>query len=146
MIKYLPTSLTDSGRRLSGIDNRKVDIMKRLIIKTFAAASLIFSAQAALACDYPERAEIPDGVSASKEEMLAGQNSVKNYVATMEAYLDCIVEQEKAARAEMEELEPEDEQLRDDLLNKKYNAAVEEMEKTAAQFNEQVQAYKARQE
>ena len=29
------------------------------------------------------------------------------------------------------------------MLNKKYNAAVDEMERTAAQFNAEVQAYRA---
>jgi hypothetical protein len=33
---------------------------------------------------------------------------------------------------------------REDMLTKKYNAAVDEMEKTAANFNNEVQAYKAR--
>ena len=48
------------------------------------------------------------------------------------------------ARAAVEELSPEDEQQREDMLNKKYNAAVDEMERLAAQFNVEVQAYRAK--
>lgn len=76
--------------------------------------------------------------------MIEGQKGVKKYVADMEAYLECIVEQEKEARAAIEDLQPEDEQQREDKLTKKYNAAVEEMEQVAAKFNVEVQTYKSR--
>lgn len=114
------------------------------ICKLCAAISLLFFAQGALACDYPSRILIPNGNTATKEEMLAGQQGVKKYVAEMEVYLECIVEEEKAQRTAMEDLLPEDEQEREDILNKKYNAAVDEMERIAAQFNAEVQAYRAR--
>ena len=86
---------------------------------------------------------IPNGSTATKEEMIEGQKGVKKYVADMEAYLKCIVEEEKQARGAIENLQPEQEQEREDLLNKKYNAAVDEMERVAAQFNAEVQAYRA---
>ena len=87
---------------------------------------------------------IPNGGTATKEDMLEGQRGVKKYVADMEIYLECIVEEEKVARAAMENLQPEDEQQREEAINKKYNAAVDEMERVAAQFNAEVQAYRAR--
>ena len=76
--------------------------------------------------------------------MLAGQRNVKQYVADMEAYLECIVAEEKTARSEMDNLAPEDEQQREDMLNKKYNAAVDEMETVAANFNTEVQTFRGR--
>lgn len=120
----------------------KIDLMNR-ITKLVGTATLVFLAQTSFACDYPTRVDIPNGDSASKEEMIAGQRDVKAFVASMEAYLDCLLEEEKAARAEAE-LSPEDEQQREEMVNKKYNAAVDEMEMVAARFNEQVQAFKAR--
>lgn len=108
--------------------------------------ALSLLASSALACDYPSRVEVPNGDTATKEEMIEVQRSVKDYVATMESYLDCLLEEEKTARNRIEDLSPEDEQLREDLLNKKYNAAVDEMEVIVARFNAEVQAYKARQE
>jgi hypothetical protein len=104
----------------------------------------LLSAQVGFACDYPSRVPIPNGGTASQEEMIEGQRGVKQYVADMEAYLECIVEQEKEARAAIEDLKPEDEQQREDKLTMKYNAAVEEMEEVAAKFNVEVQTYKAR--
>lgn len=116
------------------------------ICRLIAAATMFVAAPAALACDYPSRVNIPDGTTATKEEMIAGQRAVKEYVANMETYLDCLLEEEKSTRATMDNLTAEDEQLREDMLNKKYNAAVDEMETVAAHFNEQVQVYKARPE
>jgi hypothetical protein len=76
--------------------------------------------------------------------MLEGQRGVKKFVTAMDVYLECIIDEEKMARALTEDLSPDDEQQREDLLNKKYNAAVDEMERLAAQFNVEVQAYKAK--
>ena len=106
----------------------------------------LFAASAALACDYPARVDMPNGMTATKEEMLQAQRDVKQYVTDMEAYLECIVTEEKAARSEMTDLQPEDEQQREDMLNKKYNAAVDEMETVAARFNTEVQAYRGREQ
>ena len=116
------------------------------LIKIALSISLIFSAQSALACEYPDRVLVPNGKTATKEEMVAGQRGVKKYVADMEIYLDCIVEEEKTARDAMGDMEADQEQEREDMLNKKYNAAVDEMERLAAQFNAEVQAYKAKDE
>jgi hypothetical protein len=114
------------------------------LVKSVLSVSLILAAQSALSCDYPERVLVPNGNTATKEEMIAGQRGVKKYVADMEIYLECIVEEEKAARNANGALEPDQEQEREDMLNKKYNAAVDEMERLAAQFNAEVQAYKAK--
>lgn len=116
----------------------------RKIVKYAGSMSLLIAAQAGFACDYPTKAAIPNGSTASQEEMIEGQRSVKQYVADMEAYLECLVEEEKVARAEIEDLKPEDEQQREEMLTKKYNAAVEEMEQAAAKYNVEVQTYKAR--
>ena len=114
------------------------------MLKVFSIVSLLAFAPTSFACDYPARIQIPDGLTAAKEDMLTGQRSVKKFVADMEEYLDCIVVEEKTARSEIDGLEAEDEQLREDLLNKKYNAAVDEMEKVAAEFNAAVQTYRDR--
>ena len=90
--------------------------------------TLLAGAGDALACDYPTRVEIPDGATADRETMLGAQRDVKQFVTSMEEYLECIVNEENNARAQMVDLAPEDEQQREDLLTKKYNAAVEDME------------------
>ncbi len=119
--------------------------MKNLI-KIASGISLLFLTHAVWACDYPTRVLVPNGNTATKEEMVEGQRGVKKYVASMEIYLACIIEEEKAARNEMGNMEADVEQEREDMLNKKYNAAVDEMERLAAQFNAEVQAYKAKED
>lgn len=117
--------------------------MKTILIFV-AAAALLFASNAALACDYPARAKIVNGATATKDEMITSQKSVKTYIAAMDSYLDCIEEEEKDA---VESQGITDETVlrdRQALLTKKYDAAVEEMEIVAAEFNEQVRAYKAR--
>jgi hypothetical protein len=107
------------------------------------AATLLFVTPLAIACDYPARADVPNGAMASKDEMLDGQRSVKAYMAAMDEYLACIDQEEKDAVAAL--TEPSDDELasREAAITKKYNAAVEEMELTAARFNEEVRAYNA---
>ena len=117
-----------------------------IIIKVVASVFVLSIAQSGIACDYPERVRIPTGSTASKDDMITGQKDVKTFVAAMEVYLDCIVEEEKLARLALEDLAPEVEQQREELLNKKYNAAVDDMEKVAAQFNEEVRYYKEQSE
>lgn len=115
-------------------------------LKLTASLILLFGAQSVFACDYPTRVMVPNGNTATKEEMLSGQKGVKTYVAEMEVYLECIIAEEKTARDVLGDLEPEQEQEREDMVNKKYNAAVDEMERLAAQFNAEVQAYNAQDE
>lgn len=117
-----------------------------IALKIALSLTLGLTAQSAFACDYPSRVLIPNGNTATQQEMVDGQRGVKQYVADMEIYLDCIVEEEKQAQDAMGELAPEVEQEREDMLNKKYNAAVDEMERVAAQFNAEVQAYRARED
>lgn len=112
--------------------------------KTLVSILLIFVAPLALACDYPTRADVPDGATATKEEMIAGQRGVKAYMSAMEDYLSCIEATEQETVAGPDELNEEAKQQRIDMLNKKYNAAVEEMNIVAEEFNIQVRAYKER--
>ena len=116
------------------------------LIRVFFATIVLFAAQTVFACDYPTRVTIANGATATKEDMVQSQRDVKSFVADMEAYLECVVEEEKTARAAIPDLQAEDEEQREEMLNKKYNAAVEEMEKVAAQFNAEVQAYKGKED
>jgi hypothetical protein len=98
----------------------------------------------AIACDYPQRASVPDGNTATKEEMIEGQRGVKAYIAAMEEYLACIESAEQDTVAGNDDLDEEARQQRIEMFNKKYNAAVDEMNLVAAEFNIQVRAFKER--
>lgn len=111
-------------------------------LRITTALSLIALSPLALACEYPNRVDVPDGATASKEDMLASQKAVKTYMSEMEEYLACIEQEEKDTIAAMSEITEEELAKRNAALTKKHNAAVEEMEILAARFNDAVRAYK----
>lgn len=106
-------------------------------------SAIIFSFSA-VACDYPDKVTVPDGSAATKEELIAAQQAVKKYISEMDTYLECIVEEEKLALQAIDNLEPEVEQQREEMLTKKYNAGVDEEKTVEAEWNATVQAYKKR--
>lgn len=112
------------------------------LIRIVCVFSVIFLAQPSFACDYPTRIKLPNGSTAVKEDMLSAQKAVKAFVAAMEVYMECIVEEDKLTRLAMEDLTPKMEKQREEMLTKKYNSAVDDMEIIAANFNSEVQAYK----
>jgi hypothetical protein len=127
--------------------------MKNLI--TVMTATLLFAAPAfGLACDYPERPTLPDGGTASKEDMISAQTAVKGFLAAVDEYLVCIEQEEKDAIAALPEIDESDEEAvagreaekkrRDDLLSKRFDAANEEKFLFGEQWNQQVRAYNAR--
>lgn len=104
---------------------------------------LLIGASAGFACDYPERPSIPDGATASKEELLAAKDAVGVFLADIDSYLTCIENAEKEAVASLESPDPEELKRRDEMLNSKFNAANEEKALVGEQFNQQVRAYNA---
>ena len=66
---------------------------------------LLFGAPYALACDYPTRTDVPNGSSATKDEMIQGQRNVKSYMAAMEEYLACIESAEQETVAGKDDLD-----------------------------------------
>ncbi|MFK8052603.1 MAG: hypothetical protein AB8F65_06485 [Woeseiaceae bacterium] len=116
--------------------------MKKLTAVLSASVLAVSWGSAFAACEYPSKVDIPNGAEASKDEMVAGSKAIKGYMETMNTYLDCIAEESKSAAAEGESAEVTKE--RELLLAKRHNAAVDEMEGLAAEFNVQVRAYKAK--
>ena len=112
--------------------------------KILFAAALCLSTSAALACDYPHRADVPDGTTATKEQMIEGQRGVRAYMSAMEEYLSCIETAEQETIAGADGIDEATKQQRIEMYNKKYNAAVDEMNLVAEEFNVQVRAYKER--
>ena len=114
------------------------------LLKPAVCALLVLGSPLVIACDYPHRADVPDGSTATKEEMIAGQRGIKSYMSAMEAYLSCIEAAEQETVAATDEIDVDAKQQRIDMYNKKYNAAVDEMNLVAEEFNMQVRAYKER--
>ena len=121
--------------------------MKNLI--KFAVVSLVFGLPAlSLACEYPDRPDLPDGNTAAKDEMIAAQKAVKEFLAKVDEYLTCIEQEEKAAVDAMgldadNEEDQETLRRRDELLTKRFDAPNEEKFMLGETWNQQVRAYNA---
>jgi predicted nucleic acid-binding Zn-ribbon protein len=111
-------------------------LTKTLAIVTFATLSLSAHAD----CIYPKApASIPDGKSATEAEMLSAMTAFKAYDADVKAFGACLDEETKQKAAGTAQLM----QIKT-MQSKKLNAAVEELQSKAKEFNEQVRAFKAR--
>lgn len=111
-------------------------------ITKITLGSVLFLATAlALACDYPDRPQIPDGATASKDDLLAAKAGVQAYVTAVDEYLTCIESEEQAAAAALDNPGTEELKRRDAMLSKKFDAANEEKALVGEQFNQQIRAY-----
>jgi hypothetical protein len=91
---------------------------------------------AAAACEAPSPVALPDGATATRDQMLAAQQEVRAYQAAMNEFVACIDS----------ELQGEGEQAPEEfksLMVSRHNAAVTEMEGVAAAFNDQLRAFRA---
>ena len=111
------------------------------ILKISFGALVFLASSMALACDYPKHPHIPDGGTATKDELLAAKTAVQVYIAAVDEYLTCIENEEKASVAELDNPPTAELQRRDDLLNKKFDAANDQKVLVGEQFNQQIRAY-----
>ena len=71
--------------------------MKALLAMAYAAALAVAGAAHA-DCPYPPAPDkLPDGATATLEDMLAGQKTVKEYQKAIDAYVSCIDKELDAA-------------------------------------------------
>ena len=104
----------------------------RLIVSVCFAT---FASATHAECPYPQGVSVPDGATATTEQLVDAQSRIKQWMADMEGYLECLNREE----AELGR-EPTADEIT--LHNQRHNSAVDEMEQVAADFNEQVRAYK----
>jgi len=125
-------------------EQTEVDPMTKMI-KTLFSLALIFAAPLALACDYPAPPkELPDGATATKEEMLAGVKVIAAYQEQMTEYLSCIEADQVVALQSLAEDDEKAETRSKNNFDKRYNAAVEDQTKAVERFNLEIRTYKAR--
>jgi hypothetical protein len=101
-------------------------------------------------CSYPPPPEkIPDGNTATKAEMVAGQQAVRDYDKAINAYLACIKLEHDGAVSKIGDKPTGAEQKKalEDIERvqvQKNNAAVDQLQSVADRFNEQVRVFKAK--
>jgi len=80
----------------------------------------------------PAPSKIPDGNSASEQEMVTAMQTLKEYNGDVDTYTKCLefeAKQNRLSRSEEERM---------------HNSAVETLQKVAAKFNEQVRTFKSK--
>ena len=118
--------------------------MKALFTMAFAAA--LTAGPVYADCPYPQApAKLPDGATATLEEMLAGQKAVQEYSKAINDYNACIDKalDDQIAQAG-DKLKPEQKADMQRVEAQKHNAAVDQLQSIADRFNEQVKIFKAK--
>jgi len=114
--------------------------MTNAMVRWVSVLALTVSYSAHADCAFPKApASIPDGKSASQEEMVAAMAAFKAYNEEVNAFGQCLEQETKdkaAGTAQLMQLKT--------MQSKKLNAAVDELQAKAKQFNEQVRIFKAR--
>ena len=109
-----------------------VNIMN--VLRFVFSLLVINTANISYSCEYPPLVIIPDGLSATMEEMLIAQDQIKNYMENISVYLDCLNE-EITTTGDQATIEYRS------IMFSRYNAAVGEMEAVASIFNSQVELH-----
>jgi hypothetical protein len=114
-------------------------------LTTALGGLILFATPWAFACDYPDRPTIPDGSTATKDQMLDAKGAITTYLAGVDEYLLCIETEEKEAVEELNNPNATELKARDEMLSKKFDAANDEKALVGEEFNQQVRAYNAAQ-
>ena len=118
--------------------------MKAIPALAFTAA--LMAAPAFADCPYPAApTKIPDGKTATLEEMLAGQKAVNDYQKAINDYTACIDKELADAETKAgDSLKPQQKADMEKVETQKHNAAIDQLQNIADRFNEQVKVFKAR--
>lgn len=113
--------------------------------KLLISLAFIFAAPLALACDYPAPPkDLPNGATATKDEMLAGVKMISAFQENMAVYLSCIEADQAMTMLGLAEDDEDGKKRSQSNFDKKYNAAVEDQTKAVERFNLEIRTYKAR--
>lgn len=95
------------------------------------------------ACTYPKAPDkIPDGQTATLEDMLATQKLVKQFDTEISAYQACLETEFNEAIAKEPNLTEQQKNERQKIRQQKQNAAADDAQAVAARFNDQVKIYR----
>jgi hypothetical protein len=115
-----------------------------MIRLTLALITLAASGAAHATCIYPRAPDkLPDGATATYDEMVAGQKVVQQFNEDINAYNSCL-DLELADLAKSGAYDENRLQELRVIQAKKNNAAVDEVQAIADRFNEQLRVFKAR--
>ena len=118
--------------------------MKALV--AIAAVAALTAGKVYADCPYPSPPEkIPDGNTASLDDMVAAKKAVTDYDAAIGTYLDCIKQEHQDAVAKAgDKLTDKQKADLEHMETPRHNAAVAQLQSVADRVNEQIRVYKAK--
>jgi len=118
--------------------------MKNPLLAAVALLTTLGALPAAAACIYPRPPEnLPDGATATYDEMVEAQNAIKQFDADITAYNACLELELQSLLANPEIDEGRKQELRV-MQAKKNNAAVDDVQAVVDRFNEQLRVFRER--
>lgn len=119
--------------------------MKNVLLSLSTLAALTLSVSAGAEAHYPQGVrQIPNGATATQEEIVTAMNAVKKYNTDINAYISCLEMESESQIAAIQDPKPEQIKQIKSIQTSKHNAAVDELEKYATRFNAQLKAFKAK--
>ncbi len=108
-------------------------MMIRMKLFAALAAAIVTSFPAFADCTLPPPpSKVPNGSTASEQEMLSAMNTLKEYNGDVDVYLKCLDYEVKQNR------------MSASVRDVKNNSAVSQLQVIADKFNQQVRAFKAK--
>lgn len=116
------------------------------VLPALAAAAALSAGAAYADCPYPATPDkLPDGATATMQDMLAGQKVVADYNKAVNDYVACIdKEVEDAIAKGGDKIKPEQKADMQRVETQKHNAAIDQLQSVANRFNEQVKVFKSK--
>jgi hypothetical protein len=107
--------------------------MNRMTLCAALAAAILTSLPALADCTLPPPpSKIPDGTTASEQDMISAMNTLKEYNGDVSVYLKCL------------DYEVRQNRMSASIRDSRNNSAVTQLQTIADKFNQQVRAFKAK--
>jgi hypothetical protein len=118
--------------------------MKLIQVAAAATLALLAFSSAYADCTAPTPPQtLPDGNTATLQQMLAGKKSVDEFNTATNAYLDCLTQAHKdALDAAGSKISSDDKNSLDKAETDQHNAAVDRLKDVADRFNAQIHIFK----
>ena len=101
----------------------------RVRASLLALAALVAAPSSYAACTYPHApGQLPDGATATQEEMVASQKEVKQFMSDMDVYLKCVDDENPTKPGKLTDEQKKEQDAREKVRMQKHNAAVSEEE------------------
>jgi hypothetical protein len=111
------------------------------------SALLMTASSAAFAadCSRPPEPGVPDGSTASQEQMIKSQQEVKQFIEETDAFTQCLAQEEATAKADADKAGKPLSGEQQNVFIDRHNAAVDSMHNVADSFNTQLRTFMDRQ-